>query len=702
MSKVNHNKTFSAVLATSLLAFVASANASNQHEKLEDGWLVFSTGQITNLANHTPEETSTALNDLYDSLPKQIGRGDLTALKESTSTELSVNGKSFTFKIPGSESQNTQEANDAVRTFREGKFPRDNIGAYLYWTAYGKNDPNGKYEFNYLHLLDDKKLYVENGKIVGVIASYGYWGCKSSESAEYDLNEMSKVLIPLAQEHTQLLNNPNFLKHLDGNPFMELSEIYQHNNTKYGKLFSSYDGNQANILKTCVTTEHARSVFNELATKNSILVDGHECMVAGSRKEFVKNLPNSAAVVSAYINRKLRLGDLNVEFNHNDKALGVKAVYQYRGRLPYSLTYENHELPVFFKFTDEEAKAFSKPVPVKAATEDKEERPIRVLSLDGGGTRGVGTAQCLNIIGQRVKEKYNQELHEYFDLIVGTSTGGILAGAIGLGVTSDKLVDIYLKDSKEIFKGNGIVGLYDHNDLKTVLKKYVTEAGYKQIPLMSETKTRIAVTAYEQKENRNVLLTNEMPSKQVDFKTDDVIPAGNVSIFKILRCTSSAPTYFKGVKLAEGVIESQLLKNQGNIHEYSDGGVTTNNPTQKAYNYVKHLKKEGVFDRKRRIKMLSLGTGEMVHDGYATDTGVFGFLKSSGIKHLSEGAQRNAAQEAEKTIKNDEEVDFYRFNFKLNEAVDLASKDEKILQGLINQANARIVESDFYEMLNKL
>ncbi|NEO65121.1 MAG: hypothetical protein F6J98_33900 [Moorea sp. SIO4G2] len=61
---------------------------------------------------------------------------------------------------------------------------------------------------------------------------------------------------------------------------------------------------------------------------------------------------------------------------------------------------------------------------------------FKILSLDGGGMRGVISARILQEIEKTIKEKYGQELHEYFDLISGTSTGSILAAGIACNMTA--------------------------------------------------------------------------------------------------------------------------------------------------------------------------------------------------------------------------------------------------------------------------
>lgn len=76
-------------------------------------------------------------------------------------------------------------------------------------------------------------------------------------------------------------------------------------------------------------------------------------------------------------------------------------------------------------------------------------RPIRVLSLDGGGMRGIGTLVMLERI---LKETNSWCVGDCFDLVVGTSTGGIIAAGAGLlRMTMDELNELYVKMGDEIF-----------------------------------------------------------------------------------------------------------------------------------------------------------------------------------------------------------------------------------------------------------
>jgi patatin-like phospholipase/acyl hydrolase len=78
---------------------------------------------------------------------------------------------------------------------------------------------------------------------------------------------------------------------------------------------------------------------------------------------------------------------------------------------------------------------------------DADQRPFRILSLDGGGIRGAFTAGFL----AGVEERIGHPVGRHFDLIAGTSTGGIIAAALAFGEPAERIEQFYLNHGPLIF-----------------------------------------------------------------------------------------------------------------------------------------------------------------------------------------------------------------------------------------------------------
>ena len=81
------------------------------------------------------------------------------------------------------------------------------------------------------------------------------------------------------------------------------------------------------------------------------------------------------------------------------------------------------------------------------------DKKFRVLSLDGGGIRGIFPAVILSEIEKELKAKglENWQIFQNVDLLFGTSTGGILALALSLGIPAEEIKDLYFNNAKNIF-----------------------------------------------------------------------------------------------------------------------------------------------------------------------------------------------------------------------------------------------------------
>src|SRR5262245_43252264 len=74
----------------------------------------------------------------------------------------------------------------------------------------------------------------------------------------------------------------------------------------------------------------------------------------------------------------------------------------------------------------------------------------KILSIDGGGIKGVFPASFL----ASIEDILGESPADYFDLIVGTSTGGIIAIGLGLGLRAKDILSFYEKNGSDVFSGN--------------------------------------------------------------------------------------------------------------------------------------------------------------------------------------------------------------------------------------------------------
>ncbi len=204
---------------------------------------------------------------------------------------------------------------------------------------------------------------------------------------------------------------------------------------------------------------------------------------------------------------------------------------------------------------------------------------FRILSVDGGGVRGIFPAHIL----KRFSEKHGSDLTQIFDLIIGTSTGAIIAAAAATQTPFSKVVDLYEKHSGEIFSPRPLSfdGLgrskYRSEPLRKVLEEVFGDK------TMSSAQTRLILPATDIS-NGNVFVIKSpyLPT----FVRDKDIP-----LVSAIMASCAAPGYFDPVQ----------------VHEYllADGGLWANNPSLVAYTEaISKLAKPAA-----EVRILSIGTG---------------------------------------------------------------------------------------------
>ena len=183
----------------------------------------------------------------------------------------------------------------------------------------------------------------------------------------------------------------------------------------------------------------------------------------------------------------------------------------------------------------------------------------RILSIDGGGIKGVFPASFL----ATVEDTIGTSVADYFDLIVGTSTGGIIALGLGLGFSATEILAFYEKMGPEIFGATGLrqildkvrqigTSKYGHKKLKASLESLFSERK------LGESKTRLMVPSFNLETGEvHVFKTRHLARYDRDYKEQAV---------DVALATASAPTFFPTHILSSG---TPLI----------DGGIWANNPT---------------------------------------------------------------------------------------------------------------------------
>lgn len=190
---------------------------------------------------------------------------------------------------------------------------------------------------------------------------------------------------------------------------------------------------------------------------------------------------------------------------------------------------------------------------------------FRILSIEGGGILGAFAAGAL----AELELSTGCRIVDHFDLIAGTSTGGIIAIGLAMGIPADDIRDFYLQHGRSIFPKVGLVGRWSSTIRHVVRPKYAAArlellldellADEKGNPFrFGDAKTRLIIPAYDGLSGRIYLFKTAHHNR---FTHDIAIPAAQVAV-----ATAAAPTYFQAARIQE------------HNASYVDGGVWANCP----------------------------------------------------------------------------------------------------------------------------
>ncbi len=326
----------------------------------------------------------------------------------------------------------------------------------------------------------------------------------------------------------------------------------------------------------------------------------------------------------------------------------------------------------------------------KEPSSPQEERYI--LSIDGGGMRGLIPAVMLAKLSALLESLGdNRPLYSHFDLLAGTSTGGLLALALGapvlktnlqpdtryisyiydeqqktlmqklrgkpgdktlrgtlpFGVDNSTLESLYLQNGRQIFpRSQGrffsqiFTDKYDVQPLQTLLQHM-----FNDIPL-SEAVIPTMVMTYDVAHGRPFIMSSH--------------DSHGFLFWEAARATSAAPTFFKPAYLYD--------REEKNMQTLIDGGVVANNPSFYAYRLAKEL-----YPNAKRFHILSLSTAssDFTFTVSGAGTGVIGWIdpaKGAPIQKIYATSQMQVVDQVAPTIPD---LSYYRIHGTLGETYKL-------------------------------
>lgn len=285
-------------------------------------------------------------------------------------------------------------------------------------------------------------------------------------------------------------------------------------------------------------------------------------------------------------------------------------------------------------------------------TKNHPEKPFRILSIDGGGIRGIIPLQIL----KEIESKTKKPISSLFDLIVGNSTGGIIALCLAAAkknghpmYTADDVLNLYLDNASTIFKKSFFRSLYtgfglwapkyNRKHLDSVLSKFFGHIKLDQVACSA------VVTSYSLSNDQLSFWSSDRAKKHSDV---------NILMAEAAACTSAAPTFFapKIISLPSGKKLTEV-----------DGGIYANDPEDvaimEAFRHNPQLQMDQIF-------ILSLGTGRVTlknPEKLLRNSGIIGWLLQVNLIDLILNADTEMGELA---IKSSSVIERHRLQLNLN------------------------------------
>ncbi len=316
----------------------------------------------------------------------------------------------------------------------------------------------------------------------------------------------------------------------------------------------------------------------------------------------------------------------------------------------------------------------------------------RVLSIDGGGVLGILPISILARLEKKLQilDGEDARLADYFDLITGTSIGGVIGAALSFPdengrpkFTAEIILKTFMKQFPEIFDKNtfqkitSLGGLaderYDTKGIDKAVSFYFDdfELDCLLVPTM--------ILSYDIEHGSPIFFRSERAKTDPDY---------NFKLIDVARATSAAPTYFEA---------KRVVSNGGSTLGCIDGGLFANSPALCGFTEIREMHKELTTSD---VVICSIGTGDAVQKEK------FDKVKDWGLVQWARPAMgimmRSMPQLAHYQLETlykacDEENQYFRFQQTITEDQVSFDIDDASEENLDNLKNLGSSWADFYE-----
>lgn len=340
---------------------------------------------------------------------------------------------------------------------------------------------------------------------------------------------------------------------------------------------------------------------------------------------------------------------------------------------------------------------------------------VRILSIDGGGIRGILPLSILKYI----EEKVQTPIHQLFDVIGGTSTGGIIA--LGLNsknpqnqiYTAQEILSFYVKDAHKIFKtnddspleacfswfrdhitskipgikelaGKGGAGVFTPEYSGQRIENFLKEKFGSEIKL-SQLSTECDVTVY----------SYDIENDEAYHFNNKEVATNHYYVWQAARATSAAPTFFSGLEVFNSNSGESLGNHKTRI--LVDGGIFINNPAMDLFIRAKIL-----YPDAKKIVLVSLGTGNFKESHpKLKNVGFLGWLRPlisymmKGVSITVDGHLKKLLVTSKDSIRSNlnDQSSYHRFEADFDENIAMDAIDESNIKRL-QKLGDKLVESN--------